>query len=90
MLPVQKSPSRGSNLGTNKGLSMNLVAHRNDVEVKLNGVSCMALLDTGSTVSTLSEQFYKDHLLNIEIKAIDFYVKHRGCRRATATLSGLN
>ena len=50
---------------------MNLVGHRTEVEVKLNGVSCMALLDTGSTVSTVSEQFYKDHLSNIEIKPID-------------------
>ena len=42
-----------------------------EVEVNINGIPTLALLDTGSTVSTISYTFYKTHLSNHHIHSID-------------------
>ena len=34
----------------------------NEVHVSINGVECLALLDTGATVSTISQSFYCTHV----------------------------
>ncbi len=39
-----------------------LVGSSNEVSVCVNGVDTLALLDTGSTVTTLSREFYDSHL----------------------------
>ena len=48
-----------------------LVGKANECEVLVNNIPCVALLDTGSTVSTISEQFHEDHLRDCEIQPLD-------------------
>ena len=55
--------TRGQNVGQkNSPIPEGLIGDPNEVTVRINGVNTKALLDTGSTVSTLSESFYKNHL----------------------------
>ncbi|MCU7801000.1 MAG: retroviral-like aspartic protease family protein, partial [gamma proteobacterium symbiont of Lucinoma myriamae] len=49
----------------------NLVGPSNEIDVQVNGVDCKALLDTGSTVTTISEQFYDNYLSNVTIKPLE-------------------
>lgn len=37
----------------------------------INDVQCAALLDTGSTVSTLSEAFYNQYLSDVELHSLE-------------------
>lgn len=39
-----------------------LVGSANEATVHIEGIQCSALLDTGSTVSTVSQEFYEQHL----------------------------
>ena len=63
--------SNGSNSETpNPSLISRMVGCRNESEVLINGQKCMALIDSGSDISTLSEGFYqsmdpKPKLLNM-------------------------
>ena len=48
-----------------------LIGNSSEVEVSINGIPTLALLDTGSTVSTISYTFYKTHLSDHHIHSID-------------------
>lgn len=37
----------------------------------INDVQCTALLDTGATVSTLSEAFYNQYLSDVELHSLE-------------------
>ena len=39
-----------------------LIGEANECVAYLNGHPCLALLDTGSQVTSISEQFYREHL----------------------------
>ena len=52
-----------------KGLD-GLVGQSCEVEVKINDISAHALIDTGSTVSTMSLKFYKEHLEHVPLQDI--------------------
>ena len=39
-----------------------LIGEANECVAYLNGRPCLALLDTGSQVTSISEQFYREHL----------------------------
>lgn len=44
-----------------------LLGAANEADVVVNGVICRSLLDTGSTVSTVSKRFYDKHLGGVEL-----------------------
>ena len=48
-----------------------LIGTANEVSVEVNGVGVKALIDTGSTVSTISRSFCKEQFPDIEIKSLD-------------------
>ena len=50
----------------------------NEVKVKLNGVESTALLDTGSTVSTISKNFYDKHCSSTPIEPLS-HILHIEC-----------
>ena len=51
--------------------SPKLVGEANEVSVKVDGIFTTALCDTGSCVSTCSEDFYKKNFKNKELKPLD-------------------
>jgi transposase InsO family protein len=48
-----------------------LVGSSNEVKAKIDGIETLALLDTGSTVSTVSRGFYDKHLSQHPIQSLD-------------------
>lgn len=48
-----------------------LIGKPNEISVAINDVQCTALLDTGATVSTLSEAFYNQYLSDVELHSLD-------------------
>jgi hypothetical protein len=48
-----------------------LLGSPNEVTMKVNGIAASALLDTGSTVSTVSESFYLQYLANQPIQTLN-------------------
>lgn len=53
----------GQTVGKKEGPDINnLLGKANEAEISLNGAKCTVLLDTGSTVSTVSEMFLKQFL----------------------------
>ena len=51
-------------------LQTRLVGKVNCEMVKIEGVECSALLDSGSVISSISERFYKEHLAKNELRSI--------------------
>ena len=47
-----------------------LIGTSNEANVHVNGVSTVALLDTGSSVTTISQSFYETHLKEIPLQPI--------------------
>ena len=45
-----------------------LIGSANEARVEIEDIGCMALLDTGSQVTTLSESFYTKHFSSIPVK----------------------
>jgi hypothetical protein len=52
-----------------------LVGNSNEADIEVEGVATSALLDTGVSVSTVSEQFYRSHLQHVELQRVDQLVK---------------
>ena len=48
-----------------------VVGKTNEVQIEVEGVSCMALIDTGSMITTVSEEFYNQHLSAWELKDLE-------------------
>ncbi|VDI18419.1 Hypothetical predicted protein [Mytilus galloprovincialis] len=55
--------------------SPGLLGSPNEVSVKINDITTSALLDTGSTVSTVSETFYNRYLQDQIIQPLDLIIK---------------
>ena len=55
-----------------------LLGSPNEVTVKVNGIPASALLDTGSTVSTVSESFHRQYLADQTIQALN-HILHIEC-----------
>ena len=49
-----------------------LIGECNEVSIKVFNIATTALLDTGSTVSTISESFYKEHFPDIPLQSLEF------------------
>jgi hypothetical protein len=49
-----------------------LIGEYNEVPVKFFNIATTALLDTGSTVTTISENFYMEHFPEIPLQSLDF------------------
>jgi hypothetical protein len=49
-----------------------LVGECNEVSVRIFDIETRALLDTGSTVSTINEAFYRRHFPDIPLQSLDF------------------
>ncbi|XP_056017057.1 uncharacterized protein LOC130053684 [Ostrea edulis] len=49
-----------------------LIGECNEVSIKVFNIATTALLDTGSTVSTISETFYKEHFPEIPLQSLEF------------------
>ena len=64
----------GSNVGTHR-IDPQLVGETNEVKVCINDIQTLALLDTGSCVSVISESFHKNQLVNIEIQPLNTLLK---------------
>ena len=56
----------------------NLVGPANETYVKVNGKDVLALLDTGSQVSCISQNFYETHLSHLEIKSLETLLRIEG------------
>ena len=52
-----------------------LVGSPNETEVIVNDIQTKALLDTGSTVSTVSEKFYNSNLSDLTMHLLEFILK---------------
>ncbi len=52
-----------------------LVGRPNETDIILENLQCKALLDTGSTVSTICQSFYEEHLKDIPLQTIDRILK---------------
>ena len=48
-----------------------VVGDSNEVTVEISGKECRALLDTGSSVSTISQSFYMDYLSDLPLEPLD-------------------
>lgn len=48
-----------------------LVGESNEATIEIEGNKAKALLDTGSSVSTVSEEFYRQHLKHIPLRELD-------------------
>ena len=74
----QKSRKRGyvhqqyTPSSTTYNKKSSLIGESNEVPVKVFNIATTALLDTGSTVSTISETFYKEHFPEIPLQSLDF------------------
>ena len=55
----------------NRLKSKNLVGSSNESEVVICGIKTSALLDTGSCVSTISEQFYNTNLSHLQLRPVE-------------------
>ena len=62
--------AKGRVLGC-KYVDFNLVGESNEVQVIVKEIETRALLDTGSTVSTISQSFYNAHLPYIELQPLN-------------------
>lgn len=51
-------------------LPKGLVGSKSTANVKVNGVDCRSLLDTGSQVTTVSQSFYNSHLSDYTIHPV--------------------
>lgn len=61
----------GQDVGSTKQKSdPQLVGETSEVSITVNGVAVKALRDTGSCVSTCSEQFYSEYLKHLELKPL--------------------
>ena len=71
----QQAGVKGRMLGLKKlGRPINqniaLIGNATEVTIKIEEAECKALLDTGSTVSTINEAFYYDHLQHLALHPI--------------------
>ncbi len=60
----------GLNQGTRRRQDPILVGSSNEAEVKINGATTTALIDTGSCISSISKSFYDKHLNNVKIEPL--------------------
>ena len=58
-----------------------LVGNTTKVTIKVGAQECTALLDTGSTISTVSEQFYNNYLKDCELVTLDDLLEVTGVGR---------
>lgn len=59
-----------------------LVGRKSTANVEVGGVGCNCLLDTGSQVTTISQSFYNDHLLEYVIKPVSDILEVEGANGA--------
>lgn len=55
-------------------ISGRMVGDANECEVILEDIACRALLDTGSTISTVSQKFYQSQLHNLPLHPIEDFL----------------
>lgn len=48
-----------------------LIGESQETKIELGGIQCISLLDTGSTVSTVNEWFYREHLSSLPMYALE-------------------
>ena len=75
---LQQTKSWGQGSGRTKVRSSDtkqLVGVANEVNLSINKVGCTALIDTGATVSTISEDFYDKYLSHIEMYPVQEALK---------------
>ena len=81
-------------------LKNQLMSDPTETNVLINGICCHSLLDTRSTVSSISESFYRHHLsdiplqplygiLNIECASGDS-LPYKGCVEANISVPGIS
>ena len=79
---LQQAYGRGTQVGreTRPSNMDRLVGHSNEVLIEVNNIRVKALLDTGATVSFVSESFYNDNLRHVPIQPLDFIldIEHAG------------
>ncbi len=65
-----------------------LFGESNEADVILNGFRCTALLDTGSTVSTISQQYYEEHFADLDVNPLQQLLSIECANGATLPYSG--
>ena len=59
----------------NNTLINDVVGQSNEASIQVEGVKTIALLDTGSSVSTVSDTFHRSFLGHLQIKPLDHFLK---------------
>ncbi len=65
-----------------------LVGRKSTANVEVGGVGCNCLLDTGSQVTTISQSFYNDHLLEYIIKPVSDILEVEGANGEPVPYAG--
>ena len=65
-----------------------LIGPANETYIKINGVDCLALLDSGSQVSCVSQKFYSEHLAHIELQHLETLIEIEGISGALIPYTG--
>lgn len=52
-----------------------MIGEANECDVQLENIECRALLDTGSTVSTICQQFYESHFPEVPLQSMEDFLK---------------
>ena len=81
--PINDDTTRCAAAGTSAqavgpGVLGRLVGEASEAEVQIEGITCNALLDTGSQVSTVSASFHAQHLSALSIYPLDDLLKVEG------------
>lgn len=65
-----------------------LVGRKSTANVEVGGVGCNCLLDTGSQLTTISQSFYNDHLLEYIIKPVSDILEVEGANGEPVPYAG--
>lgn len=52
-----------------------MIGEANGCDVQLENIECRALLDTGTTVSTICQQFYESHFPEVPLQSMEDVLK---------------
>lgn len=69
-------------------LPKGLVGSKSTANVKVNGVDCRSLLDTGSQVTTVSQSFYNSHLSDYTIHPVSDILEIEGANGQSVPYAG--
>ena len=76
--PCVDSPHHVENIASEKTILGKLIGPAAEVQIGIEGVSCTALFDSGSQVTTVSEAFYQQELSHLSLHSLDTLLEITG------------